>query len=115
MRTHRRWVLLDWEDVRDDASPFYDIFHYLVQSTTLLGRPSRRALMLGLEGEGWIGRAITAFADGSGVAAAEAPRYFESYLEESARGVDLSKREGPMRLKFRTDLLAHIRSGRENR
>ena len=115
LETHRRWVLIDWDDAHAGAPPFYDIFHYLVQSTTLLGRPSRRALMLGLEGNGWVGRAVAAYASGAGVAIAEAPRHLESYLEESARRVDLATREGPMSLEFRKDLLAHIRSGQVER
>ena len=108
-------MLIDWDDAHAGAPPFYDIFHYLVQSTTLLGRPSRRALMLGLEGNGWVGRAVAAYASGAGVAIAEAPRHLESYLEESARRVDLATREGPMSLEFRKDLLAHIRSGQVER
>jgi hypothetical protein len=81
LRTGNGWTLVDWEAADLAAPPFFDLFHYLVQGHALLANPSRRALLAGvLGGRGWIANSIRAYADGSGVAATEAPRLFEDYL-----------------------------------
>jgi hypothetical protein len=84
LQTDQGWVLIDWEDATDDAPPFHDLCHYLVQGYTLLGRPSWSEVREGfLHGAGWVGRAVRAYAEGSGVAADRAPRSLESYLRGS--------------------------------
>jgi hypothetical protein len=40
-----RWVLVDWEASREDAPPFFDVFHYIVQSHVLLRHRSPEPLL----------------------------------------------------------------------
>ena len=80
LRNDEGWTLIDWEEARDDAFPFYDLFHYLVRSHTLLGRPSLGAIRRGLAGKGWVGKAIRAYAQGGGLSPGDAPSMFASYL-----------------------------------
>jgi hypothetical protein len=81
LRTDRGWVLIDWESARPDAPPFHDLCHYVIQGHTLLGRPSWTDLRRGfLEGEGWMGAAVRAYAEGAAVPAEDAPEYLEIYL-----------------------------------
>jgi hypothetical protein len=80
-RTERGWVLLDWEDASFSEPPFFDVLHYIIQAHTVLGGPSSRAVLDGvLEGRGWVGRAVRAYADGAGLAMEDAPRRLATYL-----------------------------------
>jgi hypothetical protein len=83
LRTSDGWLLLDWECAQAEGLPFYDVFHYLIQSHALLGQPSPRALRAGLCGHGWIGASIHAFAEGAGLPADAAASFVASYLEHS--------------------------------
>jgi hypothetical protein len=78
------WVLVDWEVSLDDAPPFFDVFHYLVQGHALLGRPAHQDLLAGLDGRGWIGEAIAAYARGAGLPRELARPSFERYLEHTS-------------------------------
>jgi thymidylate kinase len=84
LRSGSEWVLVDWEVARDDAPPFFDVFHYLVQAHFLLGRPRRRALLRGIAGEGWIGDALAAYAEGAGIPVSDVAAAFVAYLEHSS-------------------------------
>jgi thymidylate kinase len=88
MRTEAGWVLLDWEEAADAYPPFFDLFHYLVQAHALLGRPSRRDIAAGLAGDGWVGGAIRAYADGAGADPSEARARFRQYLSQSNERLD---------------------------
>jgi hypothetical protein len=82
------WTLLDWENASRSAPPFFDLFHYLVQSNHELWFPQRRSIVNGLEGRGWIGRAIRAYAEGAGIAADPARQFFLQYLEDTRASLD---------------------------
>jgi thymidylate kinase len=90
MRTEAGWVLLDWEETAEGYPPFFDLFHYVVQAHALLGRPSRRNIAAGLAGDGWIGRAIRAYADGAGADPSEARVRFRRYLLQSNERLDVA-------------------------
>lgn len=97
LRTDRGWVLLDWEDAGVDQPPFVDVCHYLVQSYTLLGRPSESEVLQGFRGRGWIGRALEAYADGAGLPMTEAQQTLTWYLrtiEDKLRPMFLGERDG---------------------
>lgn len=81
MQTEDGWVLADWEDALEAAESFRDIFHYFVQSATLLGRPRWREIQAGLRGAGWIGAAVGAYAAAAGIDAADAGARFQEYLD----------------------------------
>jgi glycosyltransferase involved in cell wall biosynthesis len=82
------WTLLDWENASRNALPFFDLFHYLVQSNHELWFPQRRSIVNGLAGRGWIGRAIRAYADGAGIAADPTRQFFLQYLEDTRLSLD---------------------------
>jgi thymidylate kinase len=84
LRSGSEWVLVDWEVAREDAPPFFDVFHYLVQGHFLLGRPRRQALLRGIAGEGWVGEAVAAYAEGAGIPLSEGAAAFVAYLEHSS-------------------------------
>jgi hypothetical protein len=98
LRTKRGWVLLDWEHSSLNKPPFFDLWHYLVQSHSLLGRPSERAVLDGLSGRrGWVKTAIAEYARGLGRSAEDAPGFFDDYIEASApqlAGKSHREREG---------------------
>jgi hypothetical protein len=74
------WVLVDWESATTTAPPFHDVFHYVVQSHALLGRPRADTILAGLDGRGWIGEAIHAYADASGHPVFDAVDHLLGYL-----------------------------------
>ncbi|HEV8572155.1 MAG TPA: hypothetical protein VGR49_03770, partial [Actinomycetota bacterium] len=112
-RTRSGWTLLDWEEARQGAHPFFDLFHYLVQAHALLRHPTRRQLLAGIEGTGEVGRAITAYASGAGVSFEEATEYFRKYLEESSRLI-LQATPAPSNVvQVRRSLLDELRRRRE--
>ena len=41
----RGWVLVDWESAGEQALPFHDLCHFLVQSHALLGQPTSPELL----------------------------------------------------------------------
>lgn len=97
LRTDRGWVLIDWEDAAAEQPPFVDLCHYVVQSSTLLGRPSESEVIDGFRGHGWIGRALEAYADGAGLPITEVQRSLEWYLrtiEAKLRPMFLGERDG---------------------
>jgi hypothetical protein len=86
----------------------FDLFHYVVQSHVLLGYPSGRAILRGVAGEGWIGAAIRAYAEATGLAPAHTNAAFRHYLHVSQARLDLSTREGVAGMTGRRQLLAAL-------
>jgi thymidylate kinase len=78
------WTLVDWEVFMEQAPPFFDVFHYLVQAHSLLGRPERDELLAGVRGRGWVGDAIAAYGEGAGVPLQLVPSSFQRYLEHTS-------------------------------
>jgi len=109
LKTKSGWVLLDWEEARRGGEPCWDVFHYLVQAHALLRRPSRRALLSGLDGRGWVGDSIRAYALSAGLAVRDAPERFCSYLEASQKDLDAETDDGRAGLRARRALLDLLR------
>jgi hypothetical protein len=102
------WLLADWEDATADGWPFEDPFHWLVQSHALLGRPSRRSLLDGVHGTGWVGRALDAYATAAGLEQVVRRDAFRAYLERtSAASVPMRGRHD-REVTARIDLLVAI-------
>jgi hypothetical protein len=78
------WLLVDWEEATSEGQPFQDPFHWLVQSHALLGRPSSSALVAGVRGAGWIGRALDAYAAAARLARVDREATFRDYLARTA-------------------------------
>ena len=92
MRCEDGWVLVDWEEAAGDRPPFYDVFHFLVQSHSFLKLPWRRTLVNGLHGQNWVTRVVAAYAESAGVRANEAPRHFRTYLELSSHFAEANEK-----------------------
>jgi hypothetical protein len=110
LRTGLQWAVLDWEDSWDNAPPFFDIFHYLVQAHALLGRPSKGALVRGLHDRSWIHASIESYAAGAGLDGNRIEEYFIEYLEISAASLDGSREDHRRGLIARIDLLESLGS-----
>jgi hypothetical protein len=87
------WTLIDWEFARNDAPPFYDLFHHLVQSHVMLGKPTAREIAdaIRLRREGWIGKAISMYAEGANVDKGEAAEGLFVYLSLSETDHSLAR------------------------
>jgi hypothetical protein len=86
------WLLVDWEDATADSRPFHDPFHWLVQSHVHLGRPTPRSILAGVRGDGWIGRALAAYAAAAGLEGMDREAAFRDYLARTA--AELGPRKG---------------------
>jgi peptidoglycan/xylan/chitin deacetylase (PgdA/CDA1 family) len=88
------WGVVDWESFHTGAPPYFDLFHYMIQSRSELRRPLIRTILEGLKGKGWVGAAIGAYAAGSEVDAGDSAHFLREYLRISAASLDP---DGPRR------------------
>ena len=103
------WTLVDWEVALDDAPAFFDAFHYVVQGHAFLGSPSRAEIVRGLDGDGWIGDALAAYAAAAGIPRESAPERFAEYLRHTSSPT--TRRDmGERSLEVRRALLASVRA-----
>jgi hypothetical protein len=109
LRSHDGWVVVDWERATPAGPAFFDVFHFLVQSHSLLGRPSYSALIEGLEGRGSVGRVLLTYADAAGLDSNDMQSSFDAYLTDSRRYVRPQTRKGHRSLMARNRL--HSRNG----
>ena len=106
LETDAGWGLMDWENSRAGMPPYFDLFHYLVQSNSELRRPTKRAILDGLRLRGWVGQAIGAYAAGAEIDAREGEHFLREYLRDSARKLDL---EAPPRgARVRSQLMRRL-------
>jgi DNA polymerase III delta prime subunit len=105
LRTREGWVLIDWEEAEANGSPFHDVAHHLVQSAALIGRPSHRKILSGLEGKGWVGESIRAYAAGAGLPMEEVTGCFVAYLQSSMQAQDPATVDGRRGIRTRRALL----------
>lgn len=94
LHTREGWYLVDWADARREAPPFEDLFHHLIQSHALLGRPRRDELVAGIRGEGWIGELVACYARGADLPVGEAEARFLDHLVRSEATQDRSRPDG---------------------
>jgi hypothetical protein len=87
LRSRSGWALIDWEYAEEGRPPFFDLFHFFVQSTGELRRPTKRTVLKGLELNGPVGEYIKAYAAGADLDPHEAKSMFWDYLERSSAGV----------------------------
>jgi hypothetical protein len=112
LRTEAGWMVVDWEDARDDAAPFFDVFHYLVQAHALLGHPSGKQLLRGLSaGDGWVGSALRAYGTAARVPPLKAVDLFPQYLQATVVALDARTRDGRRGIAARRSLLAALAAG----
>jgi hypothetical protein len=108
LKTSSGWVLLDWENSVEVAPPFFDIFHFLVQAHSLLRHPSRRELVAGVAGWGWIGRALRAYGRAADVEGEAVRQLFAAYLSSSLRQLGSERRDHRAGASARRALLAEL-------
>lgn len=78
------WGVVDWELGSRDAPPFYDLLHFLVQSSALLKRPRADQLVRAIgERSGWIGDAIDAYARGAQISPPSILDHLTAYVDAS--------------------------------
>jgi hypothetical protein len=111
LRTSDAWVLVDWEDAREDLPPFYDVFHHLVQSHALLGRPRRRTVIRAVHGSGPHGGAVRGYARAAGLEMDGASEAFGAYLRRSAATLDPATLDGSIGLRIRRELAREWNDG----
>jgi hypothetical protein len=105
------WALLDWESASPGTPPFFDLFHFFVQASAELRRPTKRAIVEGLELRGWVGRTIEAYAKGCEIDSREARRLFPEYLRLSMSNVTPSAPARAVRIRSR---LARMMDARQH-
>jgi glycosyltransferase involved in cell wall biosynthesis/thymidylate kinase len=108
LRARTGWYLVDWESAGPDHAPFGDLFHFLVQSNALLGRPRARTITEGLRGRGWIAACIQAYATAGRLDPDDAERWLVSYLRTSLEELDLTRDDGRRGHRARLRLLERL-------
>jgi hypothetical protein len=103
--TRAGWVLIDWESASDEAPPFTDVFHFLVQAHALLKRPRRAMILAGLDGRGWVGHVIGVYSEAAAVSPRGVRAYFGQYLVESMATLDPDTHDGLAGSRARRQLL----------
>ena len=111
LRTAEGWVLCDWEESHALDGPFWDLWHCVIQAHALLGRPARRAVLRGLRGEGWVGEAVSAYAEGARLARRAAADGLRAYPDESARRLDPGHEDDARGLAARWSLAVALEAG----
>ena len=113
LRVEGGWALIDWESAMTAAPPFYDVFHHLVRSNALLGRPSLNEIRSGLRGRGWVGSALRAYIDGADLEDAEPRDHFVEYLVDSGRRLHPEQPDGRRLVGARDALMRSLFPGAE--
>lgn len=108
LRTDRGWVLIDWESAQVRGPDFFDVFHYVVQSHALLGRPTFDEIIAGLRAEGPVGEVLKAYANGGRTDWVRVDELFDLYLEDSKRLIRPGTRDGEAGLSARDRLLRRL-------
>ena len=106
--TREGWVLIDWEEASPSTPPFYDLFHHLVQSYALLGRPSASELLHAVSGEGPLGASLAAYADGARLPLDDAREALRNYLATTRGTIDRTLPDGRKGWAARERLLARL-------
>jgi hypothetical protein len=99
LRTRSSWAIIDWENAAEGFPPFFDLFHFFVQSNAELRRPSKRSIIEGLNLNGWVGRSIKAYSAGCQIDPGEARRHFSAYLRRSTTKVSPSAPPRALRVR----------------
>jgi hypothetical protein len=98
-------VLVDWESARPAGEPFFDLFHYLVQSHVFFGRPAPEALIAGVsQGKGDVGELVRVYAEEAGLPPEDAPRSFHVYLQTTNAAVEALGPSGRRAMTVRREL-----------
>ena len=103
----------DWEDALEEGAPFWDLWHFAIQSAALLGRWSPRQLVLAaVERRGPLGRAVRTYEGAARLPAGLAPLVLAVYLAASGMVVGrhgrLDRPDRAQSLRYRARTLAQL-------
>jgi hypothetical protein len=103
----------DWEDAAEEGAPFWDLWHFAVQSSALLGHWSVEDLVdAAVRLRGRLGRAVRSYAGIARVPVELAAPVLAAYLAASdsvvGRHGDLSRPDRRHGLQFRAGVLARL-------
>lgn len=105
LRTDDQWMVLDWDRADSRGVAWHDLWHYIVQGHALLKRPRATAIRRGLDGQGWVGAALDAYATAAELPLLGASEALASYLRTSAGELDPGTSDGRRGLDARRALL----------
>lgn len=83
-----RWALIDWERAAATDIPYYDLIHFVTESSMLIGRPSLDETARGFTGRGWIGRSVAAYAEAARLVPSDIKAALQCYFDRLSRGLD---------------------------
>jgi hypothetical protein len=106
--TGSAWYLVDWSDACSDAPPFEDVFHFLVQSHALLGRPGHAELLEAFHGRGRSGEAIRRYAAGAQLEVGMARALIADHLRRTLATLDRTAPHARHGTQARVALLASL-------
>lgn len=101
LRTEGGWGLVDWGRFHTGAPPYFDIFHYLVQSCARLRRPLMQSIVEGLNGRGQVARIMSAYAAGAEADARDGRHYLQEYLRITGTERNLVSQRRERRIRSR--------------
>ena len=112
LRTDEGWLLVDWEYASSERPAFYDVFHHLVQSHALLGRPRRRTLVESVIGQGRLAPLLRTYARAADVDLGLAPELLRLYATLSREHLDPRRSDDLAGLGVRDDLSRWVEMNR---
>ncbi|GBD30234.1 hypothetical protein HRbin32_01336 [bacterium HR32] len=108
LRTPDGFVLVDWESTGSVPVPGWDLWHWLVQSHVLLGRPRRVELLEALRGAGRLGSSARAFLRTAGLECGDLAGFLRAYLVCSRDGLNPSAPAGQRGVAAREAILREL-------
>lgn len=108
LETPEGFVLVDWESAGPASAPGWDLWHWLVQSHALLGRPRRVELLESLRGAGRLGGPVRVFLRAAGLEGGDLAEFLRTYLVRSREGLDPSTPDGQRGIVAREALLREL-------
>ena len=102
------FVLVDWEAAGPVPAPAWDLWHWVIQAHSLLGRPSARAVLAALRGKGPLGPLVAAYAEAARLDPDGLHASLGTYLRESLAALPEATDDGRRARAARLRLLARL-------